>query len=247
MWTNGTVVKRIEWNDKLFSLQITADISPFIAGQFIKLSQIINGKRIARAYSLVNSPSDPFLEVLAITIQDGKLSPNLHLLSVGDEIEVSTKASGFMTLDEVPNNIGKHLWLFATGTAVGPFISILRNNQVWQRFEKIILVYGVRFGNDLAYLAFCQQLQQADPDKFIFIPCVTREQHKNAIYSRIPQAISSGEIEKIAGIKISTENSQVMICGNPKMVSDVQALLLGKGLTKNLRREAGNITIEKYW
>lgn len=249
MWTTGTVIERIDWNDKLFSLRIRADVEPFIAGQFIKLSQIRDEKRIARAYSLVNSPGKDYVEVLAVAVEDGQLSPDLQALKIGDNIEVTTKASGFMTLDEISTGAlqGPHLWFLATGTAVGPFMSIMETKEPWQRFEKVVLVYGVRKDEDLAYLQQIQALQQCYPDQFIYIPCVTREASKGALSCRIPDGLRSGVIEQTAGLLLSQDDSQVMICGNPGMISDAQTILTEKGLVKNLRRAPGQVTVEKYW
>jgi ferredoxin--NADP+ reductase len=249
MWINGTVIKRIDWNDKLFSLRIKADIAPFIAGQFIKLSQMRNDKRVARAYSLVNPPGSDYVEVLAVAVEDGQLSPDLQSLNPGDTIEITPKATGFMTLDEIPRGAlqGKHMWFLSTGTAVGPFISMLTTKEPWERFEKVVLVYGVRLVEDLAYLDTIEQLQQKHPHQFIFIPVVTREALPNALSCRIPDGLSSGLIEQKAGLVISADDSQVMICGNPGMISDAQNALIDKGLTKNLRRAPGQITVEKYW
>ncbi|RLV60206.1 ferredoxin--NADP reductase [Parashewanella curva] len=249
MWITGKVVERIDWNSKLFSLKIDAELAPFIAGQFIKLSEIHDGKRVARAYSLVNPPQSRYLEVLAVEVEEGQLSPVLQSLKVGDDIEVSATAAGFMVLNEIPSDElqGKHLWFLATGTAVGPFISMMETDEPWQRFEKVVLVYGVRAVEDLAYLEQLKSLQTKYPDQFKLILSVTRETYAGAISSRIPQAIVSGELEQLAGIEFSSQDSQVMICGNPDMVKDAQQYLFDKGLKKNLRRAPGNITVEKYW
>ena len=139
MWTTGKVIERIDWNNKLFSLKISADIQPFIAGQFIKLSQVRDGKRIARAYSLVNSPETDYIEILAVSVEGGQLSPELHTLQVGSEIQVSTQAAGFMILDELPRtHSAQTLWLLATGTAIGPFLSMLETEEAWKRFKRIV-------------------------------------------------------------------------------------------------------------
>lgn len=249
MWIEGEVIERIDWNDKLFSLKIKADIEPFIAGQFIKLSQIIDDKRIGRAYSIVNAPGSDFIEVLAVSVADGQLSPNLQQLTVGELIDVSPKATGFMTLDEIPvsSSEGKQLWLMATGTAVGPFISMLDTLEPWSRFEKVILVYGVREVKDLAYLEKLEQMELRYPEQFKLVLSVTREQYPGSMSCRISTGLQSGEVEKIAGVIISPEESQVMLCGNPEMVRDANNILLERGLTKNLRRKPGQITQEKYW
>jgi len=249
MWIEGEVIERIDWNDKLFSLKIKADIEPFIAGQFIKLSQIIDDKRIGRAYSIVNAPGSDFIEVLAVSVADGQLSPNLQQLNVGDVIDVSTKATGFLTLNEIPSSSseGKQLWLMATGTAVGPFISMLDTLEPWSRFEKVILVYGVREAEDLAYLQKLELVKQQYPEQFKLVLSVTRENYPGSMNCRISTGLQSGEVEKYVGISISPEKSQVMLCGNPEMVNDASNILLERGLTKNLRRKPGQITLERYW
>ncbi|MPY23465.1 ferredoxin--NADP reductase [Shewanella psychropiezotolerans] len=249
MWIEGEVVGRVDWNDKLFSLKIRADVQPFIAGQFIKLSQVMGDKRVGRAYSIVNSPGGDIIEVLAVSVEDGQLSPNLQQLKVGDKLDVSPKASGFMTLEEIPNTSfeGKQLWLLATGTAVGPFISMLETDEPWNRFETVVLVYGVRLAEDLAYKEQLLQLERRYPNQFKLVFSVTREDLPEAIQTRISIGIQSGEIQKLVGVEITAQDSQVMLCGNPDMISDTNKILLDMGLAKNLRRAPGQITVEKYW
>lgn len=245
MWTQGKIVKRIDWNNELFSLFIDADIGDFTAGQFVKLGLDLDEKRVGRAYSLVNAPGSDLLEVLLISVEDGLLSPALHQLQPGDTLHVSAKASGFMTLDWVPE--AKHLWLMATGTAIGPFLSMLRTDIPWKRFEHIVLVYGVRFARDLAY---DQELQALDTEKtgqFSYLTSITRESMPGALNCRIPQALETGQLEKHLGLALTPEQSQVMLCGNPAMIADTQALLMEIGLQKNMKRKPGHISMERYW
>ena len=154
-----------------------------------------------------------------------------------------------MTLDEIP--LGKRessqLWMISTGTAVGPFISILETEEPWSRFEKIILVYGVRKIEDLAYRERLVELKKRYPTQFELILSVTREVLPEALTCRISDGLISGVIEELAGINISAEHSQVMLCGNPDMIADTNKILLTMGLSKNLRRSPGQITMEKYW
>ncbi|GIU22023.1 ferredoxin--NADP reductase [Shewanella schlegeliana] len=249
MWIEGLVIERRDWNDKLFSLKIKVDIGDFKAGQFIKLSQVIDDKRIGRAYSLVNPPGCGYVEVLAVAVEEGLLSPNLQALKVGDVIDVATKASGFMTLDELPTDEakGKHLWFLATGTAVGPFISMMDTCEPWETYERLVLAYGVRKVEDLAYLEQLKGYEARYPEQFKLVLSVTREQLNGALTSRIPDAISSGELESKAGLRLNPEESQVMICGNPEMITASQQVLKERGLTKNLRRAPGQVTVERYW
>ncbi|WP_026959133.1 MULTISPECIES: ferredoxin--NADP reductase [Aliagarivorans] len=245
MWVTGKVRERIDWNDSLFTIKIEADIPRFKAGQFIKLAEQRDGKRLARAYSLVNAPDDPLLEVLAIKVEDGQLSPQLHQLQIGDSIELSSNAAGFMVVDEVPES--RDLWLLATGTGVGPFLSMIDDPLTWQRFDNVVLCYGVRFGEDLCYLERIHRQGQAKPGRFHFVPLVTREAHPDSLQARIPPALLSGELESFAGLSLSAEHSHVMLCGNPQMISDGIEALQQKGLRKHLRREPGHITVERYW
>ncbi|MBV7314652.1 ferredoxin--NADP reductase [Shewanella sp. NIFS-20-20] len=246
MWVTAKVLERIDWNDKLFSLKLTPGITDFTAGQFIKLSRVRDDKRIARAYSLVNPPGKDYCEVLAVAVEGGELSPHLRAMAVGDEIDITASAAGFMTLQEVPAGF-KHLWLLSTGTAVGPFISMMLTDEPWHKFEKLVLVYGVRQVQDLAYLTQLRALEQRYPQQFKLVISVTRESYAGGLNCRIPEGLSSGAIEAAAGVSLNAEDSQVMLCGNPEMVADANNYLLSRGLTKNLRRVPGNITLEKYW
>ena len=136
--------------------------------------------------------------------------------------------------------------MIATGTGVGPFVSILKTEQAWQRFEKIVLVYSVRTAQELAYLDTIAEAGQKNRQQLSFIPLVTREQMEGAINKRVTDAIVSGELEQQAGISMSPEDSHVMMCGNSAMITDVMELLKSRNMRKHLRREPGHITTEKY-
>lgn len=244
-WVNGTVYEVIQWNDRLCSLKVKADLAPYTAGQFGKLSLIIDGERVSRAYSFVNAPSAGHHEFYLIKIPDGRLSPHLFELKPGDAIQVSRNASGFMTLAEVP--AGRDLWMMATGTAIGPFLSILSEQQVFQRFENIVLVHGVRQRDDLTYQEQIHTIKTRQPLQFRYIPVVSREDCTDLLRGRIPLLLDHGLLEEAAELSLSPEWSQTMICGNPAMVKDTLHALQQKGLKKNLRREPGQITMENYW
>ena len=102
-WVTGKVTKVQNWTDALFSLTVHAPVLPFTAGQFTKLGLEIDGERVQRAYSYVNSPDNPDLEFYLVTVPDGKLSPRLAALKPGDEVQVVSEAAGFFVLDEVPD------------------------------------------------------------------------------------------------------------------------------------------------
>ncbi len=243
-WVDGTVVENKFWTETLFSLKVRADTAPFIAGQFTKLGLEIDGHRVQRAYSFVNSPGQELLEFYAITVPGGALSPYLARLKEDDKVQLVADASGFFTLDEVPD--ADTLWMLSTGTAIGPFLSILQTEQPWQRFKHIVLVHGVRYNSDLSYQELIARLSNLYQGQFHYLPCVSREPNKLGHSGRVTSWIASGELETRLGLAID-QQSQVMICGNPAMTKDTLALLKEKGLEKNLRRKPGQITMENYW
>jgi ferredoxin--NADP+ reductase len=246
-WLDATVVKRTDWNDHLFSLRFScADFPEFKAGQFTKIGlQQEDGKVISRPYSLVNGPQDHELEIIAVPVEGGVLSPKLHELQIGDGLKIMAPPTGFLILDEVPKS--RDLWLIATGTGVGPFLSILATEQVWASYENVVLIYGTRWQQDLAYLALIESWQARFPERFHFVPVVSREQVTGCLQGRIPTLLKSTAIQSQVGLRISATDSQVMLCGNPEMIQDAVDLLSELGLSKHLRRSPGQISMERYW
>jgi len=228
----------------LFSLRIQADFKDFVSGQFVWVALDIDGVRVARPYSLVYTPGDKLLEIYFNIVPEGPLSPKLAELDVDDEIFVTSKANGFLTVDEVPEC--KHLWLFATGTGVGPFLSILKNQETWQRFEKIVLAYSVLDLSELTYRQRIAEIENQHDDQFVFVPVITRENAEGSMGQRIPDGIEDGSLENRACISINQADSHIMMCGNSAMISDVTECLEKRGLRKHRRREPGHITTEKY-
>lgn len=242
-WLTGKIIQKQQWNERLYSLCIASEFADFEAGQFVRVALDINGERVARPYSLVNRPGEN-LEIFFNIVLDGPLSSKLAELEVGDEIFVTDKANGFLTVAEVPEC--KHLWMLATGTGVGPFLSMLKTEKTWQRFEKIVLAYSVRDVSELSYQQQIEEIKAQHPDKFVFIPLVTREKVEGAMNKRIPVSIEDGSLEKKAEITINESDSHVMMCGNSAMISSVSEVLDKRGMRKHRRREPGHITTEKY-
>jgi len=243
-WLNGTVVENRRWTEDLTSLKIDADLGAFNAGQFVRVGLEIDGEIVARPYSLVNSPSEPALEILFNIVTDGPLSPRLFELQRGDDVWVAINPAGFLTVNEVPDVA--NLWMMATGTAIGPYLSILKGDEVWQRFERVILTYSARTTAELAYAKQIAKLVESHSKQLCFIPIITREDIADTLRVRIPEAITNGELESRAGVSMSADNSHVMMCGNSDMIRDVSAVLEGRNMRKHRRREPGHFTSEKY-
>jgi ferredoxin--NADP+ reductase len=243
-WLSGKIIEKIQWNERLFSLRIQSEFRDFIAGQFVRVALDINGERVARPYSLVNKPGDESLEIYFNIVPDGPLSAGLAALEVNDEVFISDKANGFLTVDEVPEC--KHLWLLATGTGVGPFLSILKSEKVWRCFEKVVLGYSVRDLSELAYQQQISAIEKQHAEQFSYVPFITREKIEGAVNQRIPASIEDNSFEKTTGLSINNNDSHIMMCGNSAMISSVSECLEKRGLRKHRRREPGHITTEKY-
>lgn len=245
-WVNGEVKEVKNWTDALFSLRVKAPIDPFIAGQFAKLALEIDGERVQRAYSYVNAPKDDLLEFYLVTVPDGKLSPHLQALQPGDQVMVTKEAAGFFVLDEVPEC--KTVWMLATGTAIGPYLSMLQQGEGLDRFENIVLVHAARYAADLSFLPMMQQLQQRYHGKLHIQTVVSREAIPGSLTGRVPALIENGELERATGLTLDADSSHVMLCGNPQMVRDTQQLLKEtREMRKHLKRKPGHITSEHYW
>ncbi|WP_397451284.1 ferredoxin--NADP reductase [Pseudomonas sp. NA-150] len=251
-FTRQTLLDVTPLTPSLFTLRTTRDPGfRFQAGQFARLGVTkADGSVVWRAYSMVSSPYDEFLEFFSIVVPDGEFTSELSRLREGDTLLVDRQAFGYLTLDRFVD--GRDLWLLSTGTGVAPFLSILQDFEVWEKFERIVLVYSAREAKELAYQALIAGLAERDylaehAHKLLYLPTVTREQHPGALTGRITQLIDSGELEQAAGLEISPEHSRVMICGNPQMIDDTRALLKRRELRLSLSRKPGQVAVENYW
>ena len=241
----GEVVGRRQWTTTLHSLQVEADIQPFAAGQFGRVGLEIGGENVFRPYSFVNPPSQRPLEFVYVIVPEGPLSARLAKLQSGDAVLMQPKPNGFLVTGEVPD--AEQLWMLATGTAVGPFLSILREGEAQKRFGKIVLAHAVRLADELVYADDARKLAADSGGQIQYVPFVSREETDFAMRGRITDAIESGELQKRVGMEVAPETTQFMLCGNPQMVKDATALLRGKGFERNRRRAPGHITVENYW
>ena len=244
-WVDAKVIENIHWTDTLYSLRIEGEIEAFEAGQFGRLGLMIDDQVVGRPYSFVNAPDSDYHEFYSIVIDEGLLSPRLAELKAGDHIYLGKQPNGFLVLSEIPQ--GEDLWMMSTGTGIGPFLSILRTQEPWQRFKRCILVHGVRQAEELTYQEMIHSIKAEHDDQFDYVPFVSREPVEFALAGRIPAAIEDGRLEQRVQLNIEDGKSQVMLCGNPDMVKDARVVLQARGLKKNLRRTPGNISTENYW
>lgn len=251
-FTRQTLLAVQPLTPSLFTLRTTRDAGfRFRAGQFARLGVTkADGTVVWRAYSMVSSPFDDFLDFFSIVVPDGEFTSELSRLQVGDTLLVDRQAFGYLTLDRFPD--GRDLWLLATGTGVAPFLSILQDFDVWEKFERIVLVYSAREGRELAYQTLIAELTGRDylaeyAHKFQYIPLVTREQWPGALNGRITSLIENGTLEAAANCQLSPEHSRVMICGNPQMIDDTRQVLKRRNMSLALTRKPGQVAVENYW
>ena len=243
-WVSGKITEVNWWTPTLFTIKVAADVAPFQAGQFTKLAMTIGDKRIARAYSYVNAPKDPVLEFYLTEVEGGKLTSGLAELEAGGSIDVEAKANGFLTIEESPKR--EILWMIASGTGIGPFLSILADGKVWDKYQQVVLIHSVRFNTDLTYQDFIHAHQKLFK-QFTYLPLVTREMPEKGLRGRITDLIRNNEIAQLFKHERLPEDSHFMICGNPDMVKDLVQLLQTLGYKRHRRSEPGHISVEQYW
>lgn len=251
-FTRQTLLDVQSLTPSLFTLRTTRDPGfRFTAGQFVRLGVTkADGSTVWRAYSVVSSPFDEHLDFFSIVVPGGEFTSELSRLRVGDTLMVERQATGFLTLNRFVD--GRDLWMLGTGTGVAPFLSILQDFEVWEKFERIILVYSAREAKELAYQALISELGEREylaeyAHKLTYLPIVTREPHPGALNARITTLIENGELERAAGVELTPEHSRVLICGNPQMVDDTRQLLKQRDLQLSLSRRPGQVAVENYW
>lgn len=204
---------------------------------------------VFRAYSVASSPYDEFIEFFSVVIPEGEFTSKVNHIQVGDSLLLNTTPFGYLTLARYQLPLPNDLWLLATGTGLAPFLSILKTIDVWQQYQRIILVYSARTSQELAYQEEIGSIKSIYGDNgaaFVFLPIVTREADYAGEKARVPNLIVSGKLTQLVGQKLDKERSHVMLCGNPQMVEDTKEALKSIGLTMN-RRGEGNIAVENYW
>lgn len=243
------------WTEKLFSVKVTR--SPqfrFTPGQWVRLGipsgSGLPGGVIWRPYSMVSADYDDYLEFFSILVPGGAFSSRLAAAQVGETVFVEKQPFGYLTAARFTG--GRHLWLLASGTGVAPYLSILRDPDVWQRYDERVLAYSVSYVREIAYrdelaaLANDELLGDARPP-LRFVPIVTREEAPDALRARLPALIADGSLERKAGLALTPEDSRILVCGNPQMLDDVRDALVARGLRSDRSALPGHFATENYW
>jgi len=238
------------WTDRLFSFTTTRDPGfRYQSGQFAMIGLDVDGRPLMRAYSMVSPHYDEQLEFLSIKVPDGPLTSRLQNIQVGDAILVGRKASGtLLSQNLLP---GKHLYLLGTGTGLAPFMSIVQDPDIYDKFDKVILVHGCRHVSELAY----QQRIAADlpnheflggmvAGRLLYYPTVTREPFENQ--GRIPELLTNPQFyDKLGVPPLDIDHDRFMLCGSPAMLKDTVEVLQAHGLTEGNMSHPGHYVIER--
>lgn len=238
------------WNDSLFSFKTTRDQSlKFENGHFVMLGLEVEGKPLLRAYSIASPNYEEELEFLSIKVADGPLTSRLQNIKVGDELFVSSKPTGTLVIDHLLE--GRNLYLISTGTGLAPFISIIQDPSVYERFDKIIVTHGVRYVSELAYQQFINEHLPNNEyfgdevrDKLVYYPTVTREDYETQ--GRLTDLMSSGKLFSDLGLeRADPQHDRFMICGSPSMLKDTCQILDGWGFEESRQGIKAHYVIER--
>jgi ferredoxin--NADP+ reductase len=228
------------WTDTLFSFTATRDSGfRFVNGQFTMIGLPVDGKPLMRAYSVASANHEDQLEFFSIKVQDGPLTSRLQHIKPGDKVLVGKKPTGTLLISDL--HPGKHLYLLGTGTGLAPWLSVIKDPETYERFDKVILTHGVRYEKDLAYRdLFEKELREHEflgemiGDKLLYYPAVTREAFPNQ--GRLTSLMESGEMQKTLGLPpLDPENDRAMICGSPQMLADLRTVLDSRGFQTSPR------------
>jgi ferredoxin--NADP+ reductase len=239
------------WSDNLFSFTTTRDPSlRFRSGHFLMMGIEVEGKPLLRAYSVASAAYEEHLEFYSIKVPNGPLTSRLQHLKPGDPVFVSRKPTGTLILDNLLHG-GKNLYLLGTGTGLAPWMSLIRDPEVYERFEKVILVHGVRVKQELGYSDYIQNelpknelVGEEVQKKLLYYPTVTREQFHNQ--GRITHLLENGKLAADLSLPALTPaHDRVMICGSTDMLKDTVQILEHRGFREGSNREPFHYVIER--
>jgi ferredoxin--NADP+ reductase len=245
-----TVLEVRHWNDSLFSFKTTRDAGfRFKNGHFVMLGLEIEGKPLLRAYSVASANYEEHLEFYSIKVPDGPLTSRLQHLKPGDQVLVGKKPTGTLVTSHLLP--GKRLYLLSTGTGLAPFMSMIRDPDVYEQFEHVVLAHGVRVASELGYSDYIRhELPQHEyigeqvRNQLRYYPTVTREQFENQ--GRLTELLDTGKLCADVGLPdLNPEHDRVMICGNPSMLGELVSWLEARGFREGKSHEAAHYTIER--
>lgn len=213
----------------------------WVTGQFARIAMPSTNEPQWRCYSIASKAGADTLDFFIARVKGSAVSPRLCNLKVGETILLDTEMNGMLIESRLQPG-GRDLWLLSTGTGVAPFVAIVSDDSIMDKYERVFLVHGVRNWNETQYLQHVLKLQP----KLRVMASVTRDEGA-VIDVRIPDALESGLLEATAEAKLTPQASRVMLCGNPAMVKAVRASMRARGIVSPRNGEPGQLLAENFW
>lgn len=237
------------YTDRLFKFRITRPPSfRFRSGEFVMIGLPNAPKPVFRAYSIASPSWDDELEFFSIKVPGGPLTEHLQKIQPGDTVLMRRKPTGTLVNDALLP--GRNLYLFATGTGIAPFASLVRDPETYEKFEQIILVHTCREVAELAYGHELARSLAEDPligefaPRFRYIDSATREPHVRT--RRITTMIEDGSLFAENGLPpIDPETDRAMICGSMDMLRDIKVLCEKAGLVEGSNAAPATYVVER--
>ena len=239
----------------------------FESGQFVRISPFEGSIRSAkandswRAQSITSSPTENFLEFLIMFDSKTDFGKNFVKLEIDSYLNIEVKNYGYLTLNRFENT--GDLWLFSTGSGIAPFLSIIKDLERIDQFDKLIMIHSVRTLKDLSCYEIIdstlKKLKKTVYKRSSYLPIVTREFGKSKLLingkefeidcpsKRIPSLLESGQLEFLVKCKLSLQKSKIMICGNPEMIKQTRTRLKEMGFKNSRKNSSGQIAVENFW
>ena len=245
------VLSVTHWTDRLFHFEVERPASfRFRSGEFVMIGLLNEkGKPLLRAYSIAAPFWSEVLAFYSIKVQDGPLTSRLQHIQAGEYIIMTKKPVGTLVLDALLP--GKRLYMIATGTGIAPFASLIRDPEVYEQYDEVILTHTCREAAELAYGAALVEETKEDEligemaqEKLRYYPTTTRETSPKM--GRITDLIKSGELSQdLAVPDLNPETDRVMICGSMGLNNDVKAIIEEKGFEEGANSKPGTYVLEK--
>lgn len=252
----ATVLEVHHWTDDYFSFTTTRDAGfRFDSGQFVMLGLQVDGRPLLRAYSIASPAWDERLEFFSIKVPDGALTSRLQHVRPGDAVLLGRKPTGTLLVSDL--HPGRNLYLLGTGTGLAPWLSIVRDPETYERFERVVVCHGVRQARDLCYRDYLvrdlpahEYLGDRVRAQLLYYPAVTREEHVEGGQrrrGRLTDLLASGQMTADLGLEpLDPARDRAMLCGSPGMLADFRALLDGRGFVASPRiGTAGSYVFER--
>jgi len=245
-----TVTHVQHYTDKLFMFRIARPASfRFRSGEFVMIGLPNAEKPVFRAYSIASPSWDEEIEFFSIKVDDGPLTEHLQKIKTGDTVLMRKKPTGTLVVDALTP--AKRLWMLSTGTGIAPFASLIREPEVYEKFDEVILCHTTRdaaeltYGHDIIKGAKEDLLVGEEASKALrHVATTTRE--TSPLMGRITDRMRSGEMFDALGVPpLSPVTDRVMICGSMAMLQDLKTVCEDAKLEEGSNARPADFVIER--